>query len=157
MTSSSTALRIALFEPEIAGNVGSVLRLGACLGASVDLIEPLGFVWDDKRVRRAAMDYIDHVAVTRHASFTAFRATIAPRRLVLFTTKASHSAYDFAFLPGDVLLFGKESGGVPADVALACDARVRLPMRVGVRSMNLAISAALALGEAQRQTGTLPG
>ncbi len=157
MTNSSAPLRIALFEPEIAGNVGSVLRLGACLGAAVDLIEPLGFVWDDKRVRRAAMDYIDHVAVTRHASFAAFRAMIAPRRLVLFTTKAAHSAYDFTFQPGDVLLFGKESGGVPAEVALACDARVRLPMRAGVRSMNLAISAALALGEAQRQTGGLPG
>ena len=149
-------MRIALFEPEIAGNVGSVLRLGACLGAAVDLIEPLGFGWDDKRVRRAAMDYIDHVEVTRHADFEQFRAAIAPRRLVLFTTKATQSAYDFAFQPGDVLLFGKESGGVPAAVAQACDARVRIPMRSGVRSMNLAISAALALGEAQRQTGTLP-
>ena len=149
-------MRIALFEPEIAGNVGSVLRLGACLGAAVDLIEPLGFVWDDKRVRRAAMDYIDHVEVTRHADFAQFRAAIAPRRLVLFTTKVAQSAYDFAFQPGDVLLFGKESGGVPAAVAQACDARVRIPMRSGVRSMNLAISAALALGEAQRQTGTLP-
>ena len=149
-------MRIALFEPEIAGNVGSVLRLGACLGAAVDLIEPLGFGWDDKRVRRAAMDYIDHVEVTRHASFAAFQASIGPQRLVLFSTKAAQSAYEFAFQPGDVLLFGKESGGVPAAVAQACDARVRIPMRSGVRSINLAISAALALGEAQRQTGTLP-
>ena len=149
-------MRIALFEPEIAGNVGSVLRLGACLGAAVDLIEPLGFVWDDKRVRRAAMDYIDHVEVTRHASFAAFQASIGASRLVLFTTKALQSAYEFAFQPGDVLLFGKESGGVPTAVAQACAARVRLPMRGGVRSMNLAISAALALAEAQRQTGTLP-
>ena len=149
-------MRIALFEPEIAGNVGSVLRLGACLGAAVDLIEPLGFAWDDKRVRRAAMDYIDHVEVVHHAGFAAFQAAIAPRRLVLFTTKAALSAYDFAFQPGDVLLFGKESGGVPAAVAQACDARVRIPMRSGVRSMNLAICAALALGEAQRQTGSLP-
>ena len=149
-------MRIALFEPEIAGNVGSVLRLGACLGAAVDLIEPLGFAWDDKRVRRAAMDYIDHVEVVRHASFAAFQASIGASRLVLFTTKAAQSAYDFAFQPGDVLLFGKESGGVPAAVAQTCDARVRIPMRSGARSMNLAISAALALGEAQRQTGTLP-
>ena len=149
-------MRIVLFEPEIAGNVGSVLRLGACLGAAVDLIEPLGFVWDDKRVRRAAMDYIDHVEIVRHASFKAFRAAIGPGRLVLLTTKSQQSAYDFAFEPGDVLLFGKESAGVPPAVAEACDARLRLPMRSGVRSINLAMSAALALGEALRQTGGLP-
>ena len=149
-------MRIALYQPEIAGNVGSILRLGACLGAAVDLIEPLGFEWDDKRVRRAAMDYIDHVEVSRHASFDAFRASIGPARLVLFTTKSRQSAYDFAFQPNDVLLFGKESAGVPAEVAEACDARLRIPMRSGVRSINLAMSAALALGEAQRQTGLLP-
>ena len=150
-------MRIALFEPEIAGNVGSVLRLGACLGAAVDLIEPLGFVWDDRRVRRAAMDYIDHVEVVRHAGFEAFRTSIGQSRLVLFTTKSTQSAYDFAFQPGDVLLFGKESAGVPMAVAEACLARLRLPMRSGVRSLNLAMSAAIALGEAQRQTGLLPG
>src|SRR5690606_34779302 len=103
------AMRIALYEPEIAGNVGAVLRLGACLGAAVDLIEPMGFVWDDRRVRRAAMDYIDHVTVTRHAGFDAFRASIGSARLVLLTTKGASSAYDFAFAPDDVLLFGKES------------------------------------------------
>jgi tRNA (cytidine/uridine-2'-O-)-methyltransferase len=150
-------MRIALFEPEIAGNVGAVLRLGACMGAPVDLIEPLGFAWDDRRVRRTAMDYIDHVTVARHAGFDAFKASIGLRRLVLFTTKSSESAYDFAFTPDDVLPFGKESAGVPAVVAEACGARVRLPMRLEVRSMNLATSAALALGEALRQTGTLPG
>lgn len=150
-------MRIALYQPEIAGNVGAVLRLGACMGASVDLIEPLGFVWEDKRVRRAAMDYIDHVAVTRHAGFAAFRDAIgAEARLVLFTTKASHSLYDFAFRPDDVLLFGQESAGVPPAVAEACHARVRIPMRPAVRSMNLATSAAVALGEALRQTGGLP-
>lgn len=150
-------MRIALFEPEIAGNVGAVLRLGACLGAAVDLIEPLGFIWDDRRVRRAAMDYIDHVAVVRHAGFDAFRAAIGSRRLVLFTTKSGQSAYDFAFKVDDVLLFGKESAGVPAAVAQACDAQLRIPMRPQVRSMNLATTTALALGEALRQTGTLPG
>lgn len=150
-------MRIALYEPEIAGNVGAVMRLGACMGAAVDLIEPLGFTWDDKRVRRAAMDYIDHVEVTRHAGFAAFRAAIAPRRLVLFTTKATQSVYDFSFAPDDVLLFGKESAGVPAQVAEACDARLRIPMRPEVRSMNLASSAALVLGEALRQSGSLPG
>ena len=149
-------MRVALYEPEIAGHVGSVLRLGACLGAAVDLIEPLGFAWDDKRVRRAAMDYIDHVEVTRHANFAAFRTSIGAGRLVLFTTKGQQSPYDFAFRSDDVLLFGKESAGVPAEVAKACDTRLRLPIRPGVRSMNLAIAAALALGEALRQTGELP-
>lgn len=150
-------MRIALFEPEIAGNVGAILRLGACLGAAVDLIEPMGFEWDDRRVRRAAMDYIDHVSVTRHAGFDAFRAASGARRLVLFTTKSRQSAYAFNFEADDVLLFGKESAGVPAAVAEACDVRLRLPIRAEVRSMNLATAAALALGEAMRQTGTLPG
>lgn len=150
-------MRIALFEPEIAGNVGAVLRLGACLGVAVDLIEPMGFVWDDRRVRRAAMDYIDHVTIARHAGFDAFRETAGSNRLVLFTTKASQSVYDFAFAPDDILLFGKESAGVTAAIADACHARVRIPMRPQVRSMNLASSAALALGEALRQTQTLPG
>lgn len=150
-------MRIALFEPEIAGNVGAVLRLCACFGVPVDLIEPMGFEWDDRRVRRTAMDYIDHVSVTRHASFDAFRATTGSSRLVLFTTKSSASCYDFAFQPDDILLFGKESAGVPADVAEICEGRVRIPMRSEVRSMNLATSAALALGEGLRQTSTLPG
>jgi len=122
-------MRIALFEPEIAGNVGAVLRLGACLGAAIDLIEPMGFEWDDRRVRRTAMDYIDHVQIARHAGFDAFRATIESRRLVLFTTKGRQSAYEFCYQADDVLLFGKESGGVPIAVAEACDARLRIPMR----------------------------
>ena len=149
-------MRIALFEPEIAGNVGAILRLGACLGVAVDLIEPMGFEWDDRRVRRAAMDYIDHVTIARHSGFDAFRATIGSRRLVLFTTKCRQSAYDFGFEADDVLLFGKESAGVPAAIAGICDARVRIPIRSQVRSMNLASATALALGEALRQTATLP-
>ena len=149
-------MRIALFEPEIAGNVGAILRLAACLGADVDLIEPMGFEWNDKRVRRTAMDYIDHVVVARHAGFEAFRASIGSRRLVLFTTKSRQSAYDFSFMADDVLLFGKESAGVPPGVAAACDAQVRVPMRPQVRSMNVATTAALALGEALRQTASLP-
>jgi len=149
-------MRIALFEPEIAGNVGAVLRLGACLGAAVDLIEPMGFAWDDRRVRRAAMDYIDHVAITRHAGFAAFRATLGSSRLVLLTTKVPQSAYAFAYRADDVLLFGKESAGIPSEIAAQCDARVRLPMVPAVRSMNLATAAALALGEALRQTALLP-
>jgi tRNA (cytidine/uridine-2'-O-)-methyltransferase len=126
------------------------------LGAAIDLIEPMGFEWDDRRVRRTAMDYIDHVQIARHVGFEAFRATIGPRRLVLFTTKASQSAYEFRYQTDDVLLFGKESGGVPPAVAEACDARVRIPIQRSVRSLNLATSATLALGEALRQTATLP-
>jgi len=144
-------MRIALYQPEIAGNVGAVLRLGACLGAAVDLIEPLGFAWDDRRVRRAAMDYIDHVEVARHAGFAEFRESVAPSRLVLFTTKANQSLYDFAFRADDILLFGKESAGVPSGVAAQCDAKLRIPIRAEVRSMNLASAAALVLGEALRQ------
>ena len=150
------AMRIALFEPEIAGNVGNVMRLGACMGAGVDLIEPLGFEWDDRRVRRAAMDYIDHVDVVRHADFDAFLQARAGRRLVLFTTRATQSSYTFDYRPDDILLFGKESAGVTDAVRAAVDASVRLPMREGVRSLNLATSAGIALGEALRQTGTLP-
>ncbi|HYC94331.1 MAG TPA: tRNA (cytidine(34)-2'-O)-methyltransferase [Sphingomicrobium sp.] len=148
-------MRLALFEPEIAGNVGAVMRLGACFGVPVDLIEPMGFEWDDKRVRRTAMDYIEHVEVSRHASFEAFRRA-APGRLILFTTKGDQSPYEFNFEPDDILLFGKESGGVPADIAAMSDAKLRIPIRPEVRSFNLATSAALALGEALRQTGELP-
>ena len=148
-------MRLALFEPEIAGNVGAVMRLGACMGVTVDLIEPMGFHWDDRRVRRTAMDYIDHVEVVRHPSFEAFRRATAGR-LILFTTKGERSPYEFDFRSDDILLFGKESGGVPADVAALCDAKLRIPIRADVRSFNLATSAALALGEALRQTGELP-
>ena len=148
-------MRIALFQPEIAQNVGAVLRLGACLGVAVDLIEPMGFEWDDKRVRRTAMDYIDAVTVVRHPSFAAFR-TASPGRLVLLSTKGTQSPYDFTFAPTDTLLLGKESAGVPAEVAAVCDSIVRIPIRPEVRSLNLATAAALALGEALRQTGEFP-
>ena len=150
-------MRIALFEPEIAGNVGAVMRTAACFGAAVDLIEPLGFPWDDRRVRRAAMDYIDHVEVVRHRSFDAFRETVGDSRLVLFTTRATQSSYAFEYRADDILLFGKESAGVTDEVRAAVDASVRLPMRAEVRSLNLATSAAISLAEALRQTGTLPG
>ena len=148
-------MRIALFEPEIAGNVGAVMRLGACLGVAVDLIEPLGFAWDDRRVRRTAMDYIDHVEVRRHRDFRSFRAA-TPGRLALLTTKATTRLHDFRFEEGDVLLFGKESAGVPPAIAESCAARVRIPQRPEVRSFNLATAATMAVAEALRQTGGLP-
>jgi tRNA (cytidine/uridine-2'-O-)-methyltransferase len=149
-------VRIALFEPEIAGNVGAVLRLGACMGVTVDLIEPMGFAWDDRRVRRTAMDYIDHVEVVRHPSFDAFLGSAPGARLNLFSSKATLSPYDHLFESNDILLFGKESAGVPGNVADRCAIKLRIPMRPEVRSLNLATSAAIALGEALRQTGLLP-
>ncbi|MEO6580375.1 MAG: TrmH family RNA methyltransferase [Sphingomicrobium sp.] len=148
-------MRIALYQPEIAQNVGAVLRLGACFGVPVDLIEPMGFQWDDKRVRRTAMDYIDAVEITRHAGFPALRA-VAPGRLILLSTKGAQSPYEFTFDPSDTLLLGKESAGVPREVAADCDFILRLPIRPQVRSLNLATAAALALGEALRQTAGLP-
>ena len=148
-------MRIALFEPEIAGNVGAVLRLGACFGCPVELIEPMGFAWDDKRVRRTAMDYIDAVDVTRHSDWPTFRAA-RPERLMLLTTKGTASLYDAAFAPDDILLIGKESAGVPPVIAAQCSVTVRIPIRPQVRSLNLATAAALALGEALRQTHALP-
>jgi len=148
-------MRIALYQPEIAQNVGAVLRLGACFGVAVDLIEPMGFEWDDKRVRRTAMDYIDAVSVTRLADFAALQAA-TPGRLILLSTKGEQSPYDFAFAANDILLFGKESGGVPPEIAAQCDAILRIPIRADVRSLNLATAVALALGEALRQTESLP-
>ena len=144
-------MRIALYEPEIAGNVGAVLRLGACLGLPVDLIEPMGFAWDDRRVRRTAMDYIDHVAVTRHQGFAAFRETIGEGRLILLTTKADLSLYEAAFEPRDILLFGRESAGVPPAVAAACGLKLKIPTVPGVRSLNVAMAAGIAASEALRQ------
>lgn len=148
-------MRIALYQPEIAGNVGAVLRTAACLGAAVELIEPLGFAWDDKRVARAGMDYIAHVAVTRHASWEAFLAT-APPRLVLLTKHGATPFHDFAFSADDVLLFGQEGAGVPDAVHARADARVVIPMAPPLRSLNLGVSVAIVLAEALRQTGSWP-
>ena len=149
-------MRIALYEPEIAGNVGAVLRLGACLGVPIDLIEPMGFAWDDARVRRTAMDYIDHVAVTRHKGFEAFRQTIGEARLILLTTKADRSLYEAEFEPSDILLFGRESAGVPPEVASACDLKLKIPTALGVRSLNLAMTAGIAASEVLRQLRLAP-
>jgi tRNA (cytidine/uridine-2'-O-)-methyltransferase len=152
----TTSLRIALFQPDIAGNVGAVMRTCACLGTGLDLIEPMGFQWDDKRVARAGMDYIDHVAVTRHADWDAF-AGQAQGRLVLLTTRGATPLHDFSFAADDVLLFGRESAGVPEAVHARADARVVIPMAPPLRSLNLSVSAAIVLAEALRQTGGWPG
>jgi tRNA (cytidine/uridine-2'-O-)-methyltransferase len=149
-------MRIALYQPDIAGNVGAILRTAACLGAGVDLIEPMGFQWDDRRVARAGMDYIDHVAVTRHADWDAF-AGQARARLVLLTTRGATLLHDFTFAADDILLFGRESAGVPEEVHERADARVVIPMAPPLRSLNLSVSAAIVLAEALRQTGGWPG
>ncbi|UVO53981.1 tRNA (cytidine(34)-2'-O)-methyltransferase [Sphingomonas sp. SUN039] len=148
-------MRLACYQPEIAGNMGAVLRLAACYGVPVDVVEPCGFVWSDARMRRAGMDYAAQVPVERHADWATFRA-VRPARLILLTTKAQQRLHDFAFMPGDTLVMGSESSGVPADVAAACDAAVRIPISRDVRSLNLAVAAAIALTEALRQTGELP-
>ncbi|MDD2325020.1 MAG: tRNA (cytidine(34)-2'-O)-methyltransferase [Alphaproteobacteria bacterium] len=145
------ALRLALYQPDMPTNTGSMLRLGACLGVPLDIIEPCGFIWDDKRLHRVAMDYIDHINVTRHQSWEVFQKAKGGRRLVLLSTKASIPYTDFAFHPDDTLMVGRESAGVPDDVHEACEGRVLIPMAAGLRSLNVALSAAMVLGEAVRQ------
>ena len=148
-------MRLALYEPDIPQNTGAILRLGACLGIAVDLIEPFGFIWDDRHLKRAGMDYLDQVEFVRHRSWSAFRAV--PRgRLVLLTTQGTAAYHRFAFTADDTLLFGRESAGVPAEVHAAVDARVTIPMRPGLRSINVALAASMVLGEALRQTELLP-
>jgi tRNA (cytidine/uridine-2'-O-)-methyltransferase len=144
-------MRIALHQPDIAGNVGTILRLAACMGVAVDLIEPMGFPWSERALARAGMDYAGRVAVTRHADWAAFLAA-APGRIVLATTAGAVPLPDARFAASDVLLFGSEGAGVPADVHARADLRVRVPMREGFRSLNVAVACGIVLGEALRQT-----
>ncbi|MDH7799433.1 MULTISPECIES: tRNA (cytidine(34)-2'-O)-methyltransferase [unclassified Beijerinckia] len=148
-----TVLTLALFQPDIPQNCGTMLRTCACLGADAAIIEPAGFPVSDRHFRRSSMDYLDHVAIERHVSWTAFEAWRAEkgRRLVLLTTRAAVSYTDFTFSPGDILLVGRESLGVPDEVHQAADAAVLIPVRPGMRSLNVAVSAAMVLGEALRQ------
>jgi tRNA (cytidine/uridine-2'-O-)-methyltransferase len=151
-------MRIALFEPDIPQNTGTILRLCACLGVEAHLIEPAGFPASDRAFRRAGMDYLDQVAIVRHTSWSAFEQFLeqAGCRLVVFTTRASESYLDHRFNAGDVLLFGRESAGVAEAVHARADARLRIPMRPGLRSINVAVACAMALGEALRQTDAFP-
>jgi tRNA (cytidine/uridine-2'-O-)-methyltransferase len=148
-------MRLALFQPDIPGNVGAILRSCACFGVAVDLIEPLGFPWDDRRVRRAGMDYFDRVSITRHADWDTFRAA-TPGRLALLTSRGSVPLTETAFDSGDVILMGSESAGAPPHVHDAADLRIRIPMAPGLRSLNVSVAAAVTLFEALRQTGGLP-
>ena len=152
-------VKIALYQPDIAATVGAVLRLGACLGVAVEVIEPCGFPFDMRLIRRVALDYIDHVEFQRHVSWAVFQA--APERgesrLILLSTKGAMRYDKFTFQPGDTLLFGRESAGVPPEVSAATDAVVRVPMAPGMRSLNVASACAMVLGEVLRQTDLLPG
>ena len=151
-------MRVALYEPDIPQNTGTVMRMAACLGVTVDLIEPCGFLLSDRHLRRAGMDYLHRLELERHSSWDVFRRVRghgAEGRLVLLTTRADTPYTEFRFLPGDVLMVGRESGGVPQSVHDAVDARVVVPMTPGSRSLNVAVAAAMVLGEALRQTGPL--
>lgn len=151
-------MQIALYQPDIPQNTGTILRLCACFGVAAHLIEPAGFPISDRHFRRAGMDYLDQVTIRRHASFQAFDAWRRDEglRLVLFTTRGAVSYLDHAFGARDILLFGRESAGVPDEVQGAAEARLLIPMRSGLRSINIAMAAAMALGEALRQTKGFP-
>jgi len=155
MPDAAPQLTLALYQPDIAQNAGTLLRLCACLGVEAALIGPAGFAWGDRSLRRAGMDYLDHVTLSRHACFEDFDvwrpAQRPPRRLVLLTTKSPLSYLDVRFRAGDVLMVGRESAGVPEEVAARADLAASIGMRVGMRSLNVAVAAAMALGEALRQ------
>ena len=146
-------MRIALYEPDIPQNTGNIFRLGACLGVDVDIIEPTGFIFDDKKFKRSAMDYINHLNYKRHLDWNHFHKWVRDNqfRLILMTTKSNKSYYDFKFQPSDILLFGRESAGVPNDVHDVVDHRLTIPMKNEVRSINLSSSVALVIGEGLRQ------
>lgn len=149
-------MRIALYQPDIPQNTGAILRLGACFGVGVDIIEPCGFVWDDRRLRRAGMDYLELASVRRYQSWDVFLSDKEVGRLVLLTTRGRVAPHSFAFRHNDVLLFGRESAGVPDSVHDAADERLRIPMTAGARSLNVALSAAIVTAEALRQTELFP-
>ena len=150
-------MRIALYQPDIPQNTGNIFRLGACMGVAVDIIEPTGFVFDDKKFRRSAMDYIDHLEYKKHDDWEHFYKWIKENkfRLILMTTKSEDSLYNFEFRSSDILLFGRESAGVPDNIHQIVDHRLTIPMKDGVRSINLSSSVALVLGESLRQTNQL--
>ena len=151
-------IRIALYQPDIAPNTGTILRLCACLGIEAHIIEPAGFPVSDRAVRRAGMDYMTQVALTRHVDWTAFEAwrRADGGRLLLMTTAATASYLDHRYAAGDILLLGRESAGAPAEVHAAADLRLRIPMQPGLRSLNVAMAAAIVSAEALRQTGGFP-
>lgn len=151
-------MRLALYQPDIAQNTGTILRLAACMDVAVSVIAPAGFDLSDRALRRAGLDYLKHVTIDRHADFAAFSADMAAvdARIVLLSRHANQAHVDFAFQTRDVLLLGRESAGVPPAVHEAADARIAIPMRPDLRSLNVAVAAAMVLGEALRQTHGFP-
>lgn len=151
-------MRLALFEPDIPQNAGALMRLGACLGVSVDVIEPCGFLFSSSALRRAGMDYLDQADILRHPSWEAYQSARKSRggRLVLLSARATIPHTEFRFEARDTILLGRESAGVPEFVHIAADARLRIPLRPGMRSLNVALAGAMVLGEALRQTGGFP-
>jgi tRNA (cytidine/uridine-2'-O-)-methyltransferase len=149
-------MRIALYQPDIPQNAGAAFRLAACLNVPVDIIEPTGFVFNDANLRRVGMDYLDQTQITRHISWDRYLSEATPARLVLLTTAATHRHVDFEFDAKDTLMVGRESSGVPDDVHDRADARIRIPMQPGTRSLNVVTALTLALGEALRQVGGFP-
>ena len=146
-------MRIALFEPDIPQNTGNIFRLGACLGIEVDIIEPTGYIFDDKRFKRASMDYLDHIQYRRHLNWNAFYDWSKKNncRLILLTTKSNKKYIDYQFKNNDILLFGRESAGVPQEVHNSVDEQLTIPMIKNLRSINVSSSVAIVVGEACRQ------
>lgn len=150
-------MRLALYQPEIPQNTGTLLRLCACMGIPMDIIEPCGFIFNDRRIKRSGMDYLDNVDITRHLNWQAFREKETTKRVVLLAPKGESSYLDFSYQVGDTLLLGRESDGVPDSVFQSCEASVYIPMQSGFRSINVAVAAAMVVGEALRQTNLFPG
>ena len=150
-------MRIALYQPDIAGNVGAVLRTAACFGVPCDIIEPCGFAFSERALKRAGMDYAAQAVIARHADWEAFLASAGSARIVLMSSKAATTLPSFVFLPDDIILMGSESSGAPAAVHDRADARVYIPMAAGFRSLNISVSAGIAIAEGLRQTCQFPG
>ena len=149
-------IEIALYQPDIAPNAAAIMRMAACFGLKVHVIEPAGFLWSDSTYRRAGMDYLEQVEVMRQASWPAFRQTVAGRRLVLATTAGAMTYHSFVFHTDDIIVMGRESAGVPDEVHQAVAARLIIPMRHGLRSLNVAMACAILTAEALRQTRSFP-
>ncbi len=146
-------MRLALYQPDIPQNVGAAIRAAACFGAALDVIEPCGFPLDSREVRRVAMDYGASASPTAHAGWEAFLKTVGEERLLLLTTAADDTIWDFAFSPNDILLMGRESAGAPDEIHASVHARLRIPLAPGARSLNVHVAAAVTLAEARRQIG----
>jgi tRNA (cytidine/uridine-2'-O-)-methyltransferase len=150
-------IEIALYQPDIAANTGTIARLCACMGMKLTIIEPAGFTWDDSKLRRAGMDYLDIATIRRSASWTQFLSETEGRRKLLLTTKAAQAYTTFSYRTDDILLLGRESAGVPENIHQSADARLTIPMQQGARSLNVAMASAMVTAEALRQIGKLPG